>query len=341
MAEVAHLLDVGHAEGALHGGGAAHGRGRFPREVGLELLHPGAGEERGGVAHGHERPRGQVAMIARPEEIEEGRANLVGAPRGIGHDGPPMLPRRRPGVSDSPPRARLTSPDGGSSIGGQAIAHDRRPRSPRTRNRPESPIPAGERARAGRAAGRRRARRGAPRGDALGPARGAPCRGGRARRAVRHRRRPRARPPHASPSPSWTRPRRARRWRTRRWRARTSASSRTPPGRARARPWRAAARRWRAATPCSWRGATRRWRTPTCCARCSPRGRARRWPSPRRTGARALGARTPRGCGNASARACPTSPGTTPRPWRRTPTPSRASTTARRWRGRRRPCAGG
>ena len=143
MAEVAHLLDVGHAEGALHGGGAGHGRLRLPREVRLELLHPGGGEERRGVAHGHERPGGKLAVIALREEVHEGGANLVGTPRRGRHDVTPML-RAHPVACRAETRAGcLTSPYRALAWAAHTAkdAYERRSRSPRTRARSPSRSP--------------------------------------------------------------------------------------------------------------------------------------------------------------------------------------------------------
>ena len=98
MAEVADLLDVGHAEGALHGGGAGDGGLGLAGEVGLELLHPGGGEEGGGVAHGDEGPGGKLAVIAFREEVHECSANLVGTPWGGRHGAFGCYERNPPGV---------------------------------------------------------------------------------------------------------------------------------------------------------------------------------------------------------------------------------------------------
>ena len=85
VAEVADLLDVGHAEGALDGGGAADGGLGLAGEVRLELLHAGGGEEGGGIAHGDEGPGRKLAVIAFREEVHERSANLIGTSWGSRH----------------------------------------------------------------------------------------------------------------------------------------------------------------------------------------------------------------------------------------------------------------
>jgi hypothetical protein len=85
VAEVPHGFDVGRAETALHGDRAVRGRRLLAEEVGLELLHPGAGEQRCRIADGHERPRGQEGVAPVLEELDVGVANFVGGARGLGH----------------------------------------------------------------------------------------------------------------------------------------------------------------------------------------------------------------------------------------------------------------
>ena len=85
MAEVADLLNIGGAEDALDGGHAWAGGRCFAHEVGLELLHPGAGEERCRVADGDERPGGQKLVAPLLEEAKVGFANFVGCAWWIGH----------------------------------------------------------------------------------------------------------------------------------------------------------------------------------------------------------------------------------------------------------------
>ena len=112
VAEVAHLLDVGHAEGALNSGGATHGRFGLAGEVRLELLHPRGREEGGRVAHGDEGPGGELAVIALREEVHERSANLVGSPWGRRHCCLRMLRAQPAGCRAGEGVDSLTSPYG-------------------------------------------------------------------------------------------------------------------------------------------------------------------------------------------------------------------------------------
>ncbi len=85
VGEVADFFDVGGAEAALDGDDAWGGGGFFAHELGLELLHSGGGEHRGGVADGNEGPGWEQQMAAFAEEGDEGVADLVGGARGVGH----------------------------------------------------------------------------------------------------------------------------------------------------------------------------------------------------------------------------------------------------------------
>ena len=73
---VADGLDVGGAEALLDGGQAPRGRRFEPEEVGLELHHPGRGEQQRGIAVRDERGRGDATVGARLEVGEERGAQL-------------------------------------------------------------------------------------------------------------------------------------------------------------------------------------------------------------------------------------------------------------------------
>ncbi len=84
---IAHLLHVGGAEAALDRGQARRRRLLEAHEVGLELHHPGRGEEQRRIAVGDERGGGDASMSARLEEGEEGTAQLIDR-----HGGAPFRP---------------------------------------------------------------------------------------------------------------------------------------------------------------------------------------------------------------------------------------------------------
>ncbi len=75
----AHVLDVHRAEDLLARGQPRVRRRLLAEEVGLERLHPGRGEQHGGIVdRWHERPRRHASMVALLEEGEEGLPDLGG-----------------------------------------------------------------------------------------------------------------------------------------------------------------------------------------------------------------------------------------------------------------------
>ncbi len=80
VGEVTDLFNVGRTETALDSGEPRRGRLRLPHEIGLELLHTGAGEQRCGIAYRYERPAGKNLMTALLKETEKGVPDLVGRP---------------------------------------------------------------------------------------------------------------------------------------------------------------------------------------------------------------------------------------------------------------------
>ncbi len=73
-------VDVDRAERLLARGHTRVGRPLTALEVGLERVHPGDREQRGGVVFGgNQRGRGQTPVIALDEELEVGAADFVGA----------------------------------------------------------------------------------------------------------------------------------------------------------------------------------------------------------------------------------------------------------------------